>query len=252
MRDMEGKILENVEIIEDHFILTAEVKGRIGDVTPGQFLMVRIDGINVFLRRPFTIYDVDGRTFSIMYKVRGHGTRILSQVKKGQKMYFLGPLGNGFSLKERDLYVVVAGGIGIAGVNLLVKRIGKRVKLFYGTSSSNGVSLLRDLLSYDPIISTMDGSSGYKGDVVSCLSDSFQNFTGMDIEIMACGPNEMYRSLRKALSKFSFPCQVLYEEKMACGMGLCFGCVVETKDNTAPLKRVCFDGPVFSLWDLCL
>lgn len=252
MKDLEVKILENREIIKNHYLLTAKGKESLPRFSPGQFVMVRIDEKNIFLRRPFSVYAQDGDTLSIMYKVRGIGTNILSKMKKGKKISLLGPLGRGFTLKERDLYVVVAGGIGIAGVNLLIERIRNKIKLFYGTSSSYGLSLLGNLMVYKPFISTMDGSYGYKGDVISCLREYINEFKDKNVEIFACGPKEMYKSLKDALLDYSLPCQVLCEERMACGMGLCFGCVIETNDKIDPMKRVCFEGPVFDLWDLSL
>ncbi len=252
MRDMESIIEKNEEIIENHYILNVRVKGRIPKITPGQFFMVRIEDREVFLRRPFTVYDQRGDLLSIMYKVRGRGTMVLSRMKKGQKLSILGPLGRGFHIGKRDFYLVIAGGIGIAGVHLLMKRIGKKAKLFYGTSSSLGVSLVKDLMDYEPVISTMDGSYGYRGDVVSSLREKIDGFLGKDLEVFACGPKEMYRSLKELLSKYGFACQILWEERMGCGMGLCFGCVVKTNDESDPEKRVCFEGPAFSLWEISL
>ncbi|MCX7856454.1 MAG: dihydroorotate dehydrogenase electron transfer subunit [Deltaproteobacteria bacterium] len=252
MKHILGKILENIELTEKHFLLTVKVKAKIPDVVPGQFVMVMIDDKKVFLRRPFTLYKVGEDTISIMYKVRGFGTNLLSRMKKGREISLLGPLGRGFALRNRDLYVIVAGGIGIAGVNLLIERMKGRFQIFYGTSSSKGLALIRNLISHDPIIATMDGSFGYKGDIISCLSQHIHYFSGVDFEILACGPKDMYVSLKNVLVTYRVPCQVLWEEKMGCGMGLCFGCAVKTENAEHPMKRVCLEGPVFDLWDLSL
>ncbi|MCS7280277.1 MAG: dihydroorotate dehydrogenase electron transfer subunit [Desulfobacterota bacterium] len=252
MKDMEVTVIENREVIKDHFLLKAKVKGRIPAFRPGQFVMVKIQGPQVFLRRPFTAYECEKDTISILYKVKGVGTRVLSKMKRGEKTFILGPCGRGFSITERELYVVIAGGIGVAGVNLLIKSLKKNVWIFFGTSSSSNLSLLGNLTNYDLFISTLDGTYGKKGDVISLFREKIDDLKNKDVEIFACGPKEMYKSLKDALLKYRLPCQVLYEERMACGMGLCFGCVVETLDPKDPIKRVCYEGPVFSLWELSL
>lgn len=252
VKDIVCEIKKNEKIADNCYLLEAKLKGSPPNFAPGQFVMVKLKGGEVFLRRPFSVYSQRGDLISIMYKLRGKGTKALSNMKKGEKIYMLGPLGNGFTLKEREIYVVIAGGIGVAGIHLLMEKIGRKAKLFFGANTFSGMLLLRDLVNYDPIVSTMDGSYGYKGDVVSCFRERIEEFAKKDTQIFACGPKEMYRSLKDVLSSYYFDCQVLWEEKMACGMGLCFGCVVETKDTVDPLKRVCFEGPVFDLWELSL
>jgi dihydroorotate dehydrogenase electron transfer subunit len=73
-----------------------------------------------------------------------------------------------------------------------------------------------------------------------------------NIEVFTCGPENMFVSLRRLLEKMRIPCQASFEERMACGLGLCFGCVKKTLDEKEPYKRVCKEGPVFDLWQVCL
>ena len=97
----------------------------------------------------------------------------------------------------------------------------------------------------------MDGSVGFCGTVVELLEHSLP-LIGEKPCVYACGPNAMYASLQRFLASKRIPCQVLVEEHMACGLGLCFGCVKKTVDEREPYKRACVEGPVFDLWQLSL
>jgi dihydroorotate dehydrogenase electron transfer subunit len=113
------------------------------------------------------------------------------------------------------------------------------------------MGLLGRIMPHVPHVSTMDGSFGCTGDVVGLLA---QHIGGMrrPIQVFACGPEAMYRSLATLLDGVRVPCQVLMEERMACGLGICFGCVRRTLDAQEPYKRVCKEGPVFDLWQISL
>lgn len=243
----------NVEAIGgNYFLLNLDISPGLGEVIPGQFVMVRIDSKETFLRRPFSIFSYSENSLSILFKVRGRGTEALTKMKKGQELRVLGPLGNGFSIERKEHYVVIAGGIGVAGVNLLLEKLGGDANFYLGISKSSDLPLIKMFLKFDPKVSTLDGSYGYKGDVVSLFVTDLHKFILSDFLVYACGPNEMYKSLKDALSEMKTPCQILLEERMACGLGLCYGCVVKTHDENDPYKRVCFEGPRFSLWEISL
>jgi dihydroorotate dehydrogenase electron transfer subunit len=176
----------------------------------------------------------------------------LCRAGKKEKVFVLGPLGNGFTLIKRDAYVVIAGGIGIAGVHLLIKSLNDKARVFYGTSGKEELAAIKDIMSFNPVIATLDGSQGFKGDVIALFQKQVKSFGGKDMEIFTCGPEGMVKSLRKSMGKLKIPCQVLVEERMACGLGLCFGCVVKTVDEKEPYKRTCKEGPVFDLWQISL
>jgi dihydroorotate dehydrogenase electron transfer subunit len=164
----------------------------------------------------------------------------------------LGPLGNGFSVDRSKEAVLVAGGIGIAGVAALAKRLKGRTTVLFGCSSERETVLLNDLTNVPVSVATLDGSVGQKGTVVDLMRHSLSQTGGNDRALYVCGPDGMVRSLMAALQDRPVPCQVLLEERMACGLGLCFGCVTLTKDEEEPYKRVCKEGPVFDLWELSL
>jgi dihydroorotate dehydrogenase electron transfer subunit len=249
--DIEGKISSNRLIAPGYYLLTIRLSKPMERAVPGQFVMLRIPGSEVFLRRPFGIYHYERRVLTLMYKVVGKGTDRLGRSIKNETVFVLGPLGKGFHLEKRERYVVVAGGIGIAGVHSLIERLKEKATLFFGCSTKEELALIDDLGYLNPVVSTVDGSYGQKGNVVALLGKYLPTM-GDNIEIFTCGPEPMLKSLRILIEKKRVPCQVLVEERMACGLGLCFGCVIETNDETEPYRRVCKEGPVFDLWQIRL
>lgn len=235
-----------------YYLLESEIPGFTEKFTPGQFVMVSIPGGEVFLRRPFSIYDCEEGRLKILYKVAGRGTGILSGKKKGETLEILGPLGNGFSVKQKEHHVVVAGGIGLAGVHALLRSLqDRKASLFFGCSNKSELALLREMSTGRTHVSTIDGSCGKQGTVTELLA-GFLPKEGGRTEVYACGPRGMIKSLKECLSEGKIGCQVLLEERMACGLGLCFGCVTRTLDENEPYKRICKEGPVFDLWELYL
>ena len=252
MDDIEAKIIENRNIVSNYFLLKLKLSKPMGTIKPGQFIMLKVPDRDVFLRRPFSIYDYSKETVTIVYRVVGKGTKSLSEAEKNEKTLVLGPLGNGFSITKRDVYIVIAGGIGVAGVHLLIKSLKDKARLFYGCSSKEELRVIDDIVCFNPAISTLDGSEGFKGDVVTLFRKQKKAFEGKNVEIFTCGPEGMIKSIRKEIENAKTPCQVLVEERMACGLGLCFGCAVKTIDEKEPYKRACKEGPVFDLWQISL
>lgn len=251
IRDIEGEILKNEPVVPGYFRASIRLFETMPPVKPGQFVMIKVPSRDVFLRRPFSIYDYRRGILSILYKVVGHGTHALSEARPKEKVMALGPLGNGFTLLPGHEPVLVGGGIGIAGIHLLWSKLKKRSRLFWGCTTEAEIGLLDRIISCEPHVCTIDGSFGCKGNVVELLG---QHLSGMKrpMQVFACGPEAMFVSLREMLEKELVPCQVLVEERMACGLGICFGCVKKMHDESEPYKRVCKEGPVFDLWQISL
>jgi dihydroorotate dehydrogenase electron transfer subunit len=252
MDDIEAKIIENRNVVSNYFLLKLKLSKPMGTIKPGQFVMLKVPDGDTFLRRPFSIYDYGKETVSVVYRVVGKGTESLSRAEKNKKTFVLGPLGNGFNVTKRDEYVIITGGIGVAGVHLLIKSLKKKARIFYGCSNKEELKAVDDILRYNPAISTLNGSRGFKGDVVELFRKEKKTFSGKDVEIFTCGPEGMIKNIRKEIENMKTPCQVLVEERMACGLGLCFGCAVKTIDEKEPYKRACKEGPVFDLWQISL
>jgi len=249
--DLEGTVLHNRRLTPGHYLLALKLERPMAAPRPGQFVMLRVHGADIFLRRPFSIYQYGRGVLSILYKVAGKGTSALSGAGRGQKATVLGPLGNGFAPLPGHAPVLVAGGIGIAGIHLLWTKVKRTAALFWGCATQSDIGLLGRIMPHAPHVATMDGSFGCAGNVVELLA---QHIGGMKrpIQVFACGPEGLYRSLAALLDGAGIPCQALVEERMACGLGLCFGCVRKTLDEDEPYKRVCKEGPVFDLWRISL
>ena len=251
MHDIEGVIRENLPVCKDFYRCRVELARPMDKVTPGQFIMLKIPSAEVFLRRPFSIYDYGKQTVTILYRTVGKGTRALACAGRKERVMVLGPLGHGFQLHRGYTPVLVAGGIGIAGLHLLWKQVKEKACLFYGCSTEEETLLLGRITRQGPRVCTLDGSAGLCGNVVQLLENSL-SLVGEKPYVYACGPQAMFASLKGLLAEKRIPCQVLVEERMACGLGLCFGCVKKTLDYRDPYKRACVEGPVFDLWQLSL
>ncbi len=252
MDDVQGIIVSNNALGQGHFVVTLELARPIGPVLPGQFVMVRMPGAEIFLRRPFSICGIQDEVITIMYKVVGDGSRFLATMQSGDPLMVLGPLGNGFTVDRDRAAVVVAGGIGIAGVRLLAEGHRGPLKVMYGCTTASEAGLLAGLKGGNSLVATVDGSLGFHGTVVDLLATHLEKLRALDPVIFACGPQGMLKSLKGLLEGRPLPCQVAVEERMACGLGLCFGCVVRVEDEENPYRRVCKEGPVFDLWQLSL
>ena len=251
MDDIEGTIVRNEPVVPGYFRASIRLSRPMSPVRPGQFVMLKVPSSGVFLRRPLSIYDYRRDVLSVLYRVAGKGTMDLAGATAEEQVMVLGPLGNGFTILPGHRAIVVAGGIGIAGVRLLWSRLRKDKSLFWGCTSNAEAGLVNDLVPCEPYVSTMDGSFGCKGNVVELLGRHLSALK-MPVQVFACGPEAMFLSLRDLLEDERIPCQVLLEERMACGLGLCFGCVRKTLDEAEPYKRVCKEGPVFDLWQISL
>ena len=216
---------------------------------PGQFVMVKCGEENL-LRRPFSIYKTDDNKemFAILYAKVGKGTTWLSEQQVNNYFNIIGPLGNGFTIypKSRSL-LLIAGGMGIAPLNFLAieaQKKGCSVTLRQGVKTITHVC--KDELKparVTFITVTEDGSTGEKGLVIDGLS-KLSNLTD---QIFACGPLPMYKTMAHMPELKNKAVQISLEMRMACGLGVCYGCTVKTRKG---LKQVCEDGPVFDLADI--
>lgn len=213
--------------------------------------MVRTgEGYDPLLRRPLSIHRVaplsSPSQLALLFTVVGRGTKWLAQRKRGDIIDLLGPLGNGFEIKSRDL-LLVAGGIGIAPLVALAERglaEGSQVTLLLGVPTKAQLYPSHLLpAEVKPFSSTEDGSAGRKGLVTDLLAD----FAAEAGQIFACGPLSMYNVMASQDALQGKSVQVSMEVRMGCGFGACYGCALETKRG---LRLVCKDGPIFELGEL--
>jgi dihydroorotate dehydrogenase electron transfer subunit len=246
-------ISRNEEVLPGIFQMWLKAPELTDGTCPGQFVMVRC-GEDTVLRRPLSVHRVDDDKLALLFQVRGKGTEWLSHCQKDDKLDVFGPMGNGFKIIPRAKnLLLVAGGIGIAPLYYLADSAlsaGKRVTLLLGAATANQLypeSLLPS--GVEPFLATEDGSAGHKGMVTDLLPEYE---TSAD-QVFACGPLPMLRYMAKEQKKLGIKgksVQVSLEMRMGCGLGVCYGCTIRTKNG---LKQVCKDGPVFSLgeviWD---
>lgn len=244
------RILANKKVNEKYFKLTFASPEISRKVMPGQFLQARISGgTDPYLRRPFSYYRVAGSKVEILYEVLGRGTQILSQKEKGSELKVMGPLGNGFSVKiGKKKRILVAGGVGVPPLVFLAEKNPTQY-LLIGTKSKAEVLPKAELkkVKAKVLFSTEDGSFGAKGYVTALLEEIVMAEHPEELFIQTCGPKPMMAAVMAIASKYGIAGEASWDESMACGVGACLGCMVETRHG---LKRACADGPVFSFEEL--
>lgn len=257
--DTHTTILSNEKVAEDHFLLRCECSKIAQYAQPGQFIHVLIsNGAGLLLRRPFTIYTVDGHQITMLYQIIGEGTQRLSEMPKGTSLHVLGPLGNTFDIENTPQpAILVGGGAGIASLMLLA--VALRTRDIH-TIGLVGAQNQGRLLSVDDLkaigvavhIATDDGSVGHHGFVTDILTDMLNKDSLNLPTIYACGPHAMLAAVSKITTEFEVPTQVAMENRMGCAMGVCLGCVcpVRIDANRIEYQRVCTEGPVFNAKDI--
>ena len=229
------KVKSNMEIATNIFQVEVEKDFNIS-IKPGQFFMLRAwEAKDPFLARPISIGDVGEKSLTFLYESKGKGTRIFSNLRKGDRLEILGPLGNGFDLASKGRTAIVGGGIGIAPLLYLLKSLEGEVDFYAGFRDE--VYWIERIEKYakNVYISTEDGSRGHKGYIVDVFDAKKY------ARIITCGPLPMMEKLMEVCEDKS-KVEMSMEKRMACGIGACLGCTIETVDG---IKRVCKDGPIF-------
>lgn len=247
--ERECKIVSK-EQVGDAVYMTLEVGDmiRASFRAPGQFVHIRC-GEGLLLRRPISVCscmeDEPDDLLSIVFEVRGEGTRWLAGRELGDSLDVLGLAGNGFDLKPEGRYLLVGGGIGIPPMLGCAQYTGGRATAILGGRSRDKI-ILEDFFREDcakVLCATDDGSLGHHGFVDALVRRELSEDRGYD-GVLACGPKPMLRNVAKVAEEFGIPCQVSMEERMACGVGACLGCATPMADGT--MKHVCKDGPIFA------
>lgn len=236
-----------------HLVLQAdsedsEIVDLFRSITPGQFVEVRVDGSkNTFLRRPISVNYVDEKRLQLHLLIRraGEGTSALCDLRIGQLLNVIMPLGIGFTVTNDIKHpLLIGGGVGVAPLLYLGKKlreIGVTPTFLLAAKTSDDI-LMHDCFSKfgKVLLSTDDGSAGHKGLVTenpALESDQWDMF-------YCCGPMPMMRGIAKIASRMRIECEVSLENTMACGLGACLCCVEDTIDGNV---CVCKDGPVFNI-----
>ncbi len=250
MQQCQMKILENIKLAKDIYrmSLTAD-SAELSRFAPGSFVHIKVGDGAMLLRRPISLYEIDraGNTVRIIYKILGKGTARMAAMQEGEMLDVLGPLGSGFPIQDSSRQVLLAGGgVGIPPLYELGKRLkqqGVEIISVLGFQDAASVYAIEEFQSLGKVyVSTIDGSFGQKGNIMDILNTENIAFD----TLYACGPKKMLEALDLKYQKQKRG-YLSFEERMACGIGACYGCMLNTK---AGLKRVCKDGPVFALGEV--
>ena len=237
---------------------------------PGQFISMYTNDGSKLLPRPISICGIDKEagTLRIVYRTVGDGTKELSDYKEGEMVKILGPLGNGFTQKDKKAgdtlpsigplgngfpleagkgkrAFLIGGGIGVPPILELAKQLDCEKQIIMGYRDAD--TFLKEQFEENGTvyISTEDGSVGTKGNVMDAIREN-----GLEADIIyACGPTPMLRAIKQYAEEQGIECYISLEERMACGIGACLACVCQSKEkdhhSNVNNKRICKDGPVF-------
>jgi len=219
-------------------------------VQPGQFAHVRILPLKeALLRRPFSIFQVAGDAFSILYKTVGQGTGRLARMRSGEELSVIAPLGHGFTVPKPggEIPLLVAGGYGMAAMYLLAQRSPQKGIVFAG--GRRRVDILCEdefrALGWEVRVTTEDGSHGEQGLVTQPLLAELRRTTA-GRKLFACGPTPMLKAVGKIAEELHVPAELSMDEHMCCGVGVCLTCVIPVKAADGwEYQRTCTEGPVF-------
>ena len=250
MFDEQVTIISNEPIAPSLHIVELAAPQIASCAEPGQFVHLRIpDFEGHVLRRPFSIYQWDGGNgmISIMYQTVGAGSDRLAEARPGATTMAIGPIGRGWQPPSGvERAVLVCGGVGVAPLTMLAGQLiagGTAVTCLVGATTAErlvGDEVLGSL-GADVRIATDDGTAGHHGFCIDLLAEC-----PADVDYVAiCGPGPMEKAAVARVAELwgaDCACEVSVERRMACGIGACLSCVVETVDGR---KRACVDGPVF-------
>jgi len=247
----QGFVLDNQNVAKDVFRMRLHAENVAATVNPGQFVMLKSwEGLDPFLMRPFSINSASSekQEIELLYKVVGKGTRIMAELKEGDKVNLLGPLGNGFPLKEKTKRIALIGrGIGMAPLRFLAERALERGMLVHAYLSASSPDQLYDKAVYEalniPVTYTVRPdelvTDLFKKDLLSMRFDA----------AYLCGSRRLMRQTDALADLYGFEAYVSVEEHMACGMGACKSCACKLRQESGEMNTgyVCKDGPVFAI-----
>ena len=242
---MEAKIIRQDEIATDIYSMVIQAPEIASQAVPGQFIDVYSADGSKLLPRPISLCEIDraAGTLRIVYRIAGKGTKEFSMLTSDHTITILGPLGIGFTKKDKKA-ILIGGGIGIPPMLQLAKELTCEKSIVLGFRDEEFLS--EEFEPYGTVYKSSDnGAIGVKGTVM----DAIRQYGIEGTEIYACGPTPMLRAIQSYALEHGIEAQLSLEERMACGVGACLACVCKSKEiddhSQVKNKRVCKDGPVF-------
>ncbi|GAB6100716.1 dihydroorotate oxidase B electron transfer subunit [Halanaerocella petrolearia] len=254
------EIVSQTEICSNHFKMVINAPEIANQSLPGQFLHLKwakdLKQSDPLLRRPISFNSINQETgtITLIYRVIGRGTKLLSNLQAGDKIDLMGPLGESFSIpKSTDKVAVVGGGMGIAPLFPLVNQLldlDKEVVVLLGANNKEQLLNLSEYqnLEIDLKVATMDGSYGHQGFVTGLLTE----LTDIDY-VYTCGPEIMMQKVQDWAKQEGVPGETSLEERMGCGTGACLSCVCKIKVGSKDdweYRKTCTEGPTFPLGEV--
>ena len=250
---MQAEVIKNKKVGSDYYYM----KLKTGDIDdswqPGRFLHIKLSAKKTYdplLRRPFSLFDINRERgiFDLLYCVVGRGTKMMTDISPGEKIDFIGPLGNGFSLPQEKEILVIGGGMGTAPLFYLCRKLtdSNKVTFMLGGNDCTDVDFFEKkfgALKLRMNTATIDGSRGFHGNVIQLCREKIKDFSKIDF-LFTCGPKLMLQAVKKMATAENITGEVSLEERMGCGLGVCLSCVCDTDKGN---QRVCQEGPVFAL-----
>lgn len=249
-----ARILSNKQVGPRLYLMALASPAIAGAIEPGQFVHMRVPRMEAhILRRPFSVYarDAQAGTLEVLYQVVGFGTDHMTRLAAGEECELIGPVGATWNPPADGRCLLVGGGVGAAPLFMLCERIcasDAAVDVVLGAQTASAL-VCRDryaaLLGGEPRCATDDGSYGRAGFCTSLVSEALAEAAaaGAPYDYVAvCGPEPLMKIVAGLAADAGVRCEVSMEKRMACGIGACLSCVVDTVDGK---KRACVDGPVF-------
>ena len=246
-----SKLIRNYQMGPRIYMMELESSEIVNTIQPGQFIHVKVPGMEGhILRRPFSVYakHPEQNMIEIMYQVVGFGTDHMTTLEPGATLELIGPVGHGWNIPEQAQHIMlVAGGVGSAPLFMLTKKAndaGLKIDLVLGAANKDMLTSYDRYAQLENVTlhcATDDGSFGHKGFVTGpvekLLAENSYDY------LACCGPEPMMRAVASMADAANVNYEVSLERRMACGVGACLSCVVDTIHGK---KRSCVDGPVFS------
>jgi dihydroorotate dehydrogenase electron transfer subunit len=240
-------VLHQEQIAEQIYSMWIGTKEIASHAKAGQFVSLYCKDESRLLPRPISICEIDRekKALRLVYRIAGKGTEEFSNLKANDTVKVIGPLGNGFPLKNKKAFLI-GGGIGIPPMLELAKTLDCEKQIILGYRNSD-LFLLEELKQQGEVyLATEDGSVGTKGNVLDAIAEH-----ALEADILyACGPTPMLRALKDFAAEKGMECYISMEERMACGIGACLACVCKSTEKDAHSnvknKRICKEGPVFN------
>jgi dihydroorotate dehydrogenase electron transfer subunit len=245
------RVIANLRLSRRYFLLRLERPRAFVEPAAGQFVHVAVPAIDdrFFLRRPFSIHDCTRDTIDLVLVEVGPGSQALRRARAGDSIRFYGPLGNPYPVLANQHILAIGGGVGLAPLYFYgfrsPGRIGDGYRLLYGARTREDLFLEHVALERKGVLlSTDDGSYGFKGNVVQLAAAALKEEPA-DV-LFSCGPTAMMKAAQALADRVGLPHYVSLENRMGCALGACRSCVVPTTlDGGSPYRTVCHDGPVF-------